>query len=150
MVTKENIEKFLALKKLAVIGVSRSGKKFGNTVLAELQKKGYVVAGVNPKAGEINGEPIYPNLAAIPEKPDGVVFVVPPPVTEKVLAEVNNLGIRHVWMQQGAESDAAIDYCRQHDINAVYKQCVMMHATPVESFHKFHRFINQLFGKLPK
>ena len=150
MVSKESIDKFLALEKLAVIGVSSSGKKFGALVMVDLAKKGYTVFGVNPKAGEIDGVPLYPALTSLPEKPDGVVFVVPPAVTETVVSQVKDLGIEHVWMQQGAESDAAIQYCQDNNINVVYGQCVLMHAAPVESFHKFHRTINKLFGKLPK
>jgi predicted CoA-binding protein len=39
LVSKEAIDKFLNQKTLAVVGVSRSGSKFGNSVFKELNQK---------------------------------------------------------------------------------------------------------------
>ena len=43
MASKSAVEGFLAEKKIAVIGASRSGGKFGNVALKELRTKGYEV-----------------------------------------------------------------------------------------------------------
>jgi predicted CoA-binding protein len=39
-------------------------------------------------------------------------------------------GITKVWMQQGSQSDAAIEYCQQNGIEVVSKRCIMMFAEP--------------------
>jgi len=147
---KSSIEQFLLQKKIAVLGVSRSGKKFGNSVMQDLQQKGYQTFAVNPYANEINGRPCYASLESLPEKMDGVVFVIPPEETEKQLPAVSKLGIRHVWLQQGSESKKAIDFCDKNNINYVAGECIFMFNEPVTSFHKFHQWIWKLLGKLPK
>ena len=39
MITQAAVDDFLSQKALAVVGVSRGGKKFGNTILQELSAK---------------------------------------------------------------------------------------------------------------
>ena len=46
-------------------------------------------------------------------------MVVPPPVTEAAVAECARLGIKQIWMQPGAESEAAVAACRENDIQVV-------------------------------
>ena len=70
-------------------------------------------------------------------------------IADGALVSVELPGIRRVWMQQGAQSDAAIRYCQEHNINEVHGECIMMFAQPVKSFHGFHRGVWKLFGKLP-
>ena len=49
------VSSFLEEKRLAVIGASRSGKKFGNTALKMLVEQGYEVYPVHPEANELEG-----------------------------------------------------------------------------------------------
>jgi uncharacterized protein len=149
MEKKELIDDFLAQPLLAVAGVSRDTKKFGRTVYKDLKHKGYRVFAINPTVDTILGDPCYPNLAALPEKPGGVVTVVPPEATEKLVREAAQLGIARVWMQQGSESPNAIEFCQKNGIQVVYGECIMMFA--VAGFpHNVHKWVNQLTGKLPK
>jgi predicted CoA-binding protein len=148
--SKATVEAFLAQPALAVVGVSRNGKKFGNRIYEDLRRKGYRTFAVNPNADLIGDDPCYPNLTALPERIGGVVFVVPPEETEKAVKEVADLGIRRVWMQQGSESQNAIRFCEQNDINVVAGECILMFAKPVESIHRLHHWIWRILGKLPK
>jgi predicted CoA-binding protein len=132
-----------------VIGASRSGKKFGNGASRELRKKGYRVIPVHPDAEAIDGERCYKSLSELPEEVGGVLVVVPPSETEKVVREVSGAGIKHVWMQQGAESKAAIEFCEAEGISAVHGECILMFAQP-SGIHKFHHWVWGLFGKLPR
>ena len=149
MITKENIDKFLAAKSIAVVGVSGSGKKFGAMVYRDLKNKGRAVCGVNPKGGAIDGDPLYASLTDVPEKPQAAVIVVPPKIALVVVKEAQQSGVKNIWLQPGAESDDAVQFCRDHNLNVIHGECILMHADPVASIHKFHRFINTLFGKLP-
>jgi predicted CoA-binding protein len=148
MKSKAAIENFLNQKSLAVVGVSRSGKKFGNTIFKELSEKGYTAYPVNPLADKIDGQKCYHNIEALPDSVKGVVFVVPPTEMEKLLPSVAKKGIKHVWMQQGAGSRDAVRFCQKNHIECVNGQCLLMFAEPVTSFHKFHRFIWKLLGKI--
>lgn len=150
MSRKVDVDDFLAQKTMAVVGVSRGGKKFGNAVLKDLNEKGYRVFAVNPKTESIEGETCYPSLAALPETPDGVVTVVPPLVTEEVVKQAHSAGIERVWMQQGSESEAAIRYCQDNGMRVVDGECVLMFAEPAAFYHRFHRWIWKLLGKLPQ
>ena len=67
-----------------------------------------------------------PSVSAIPEKVDVVDVVVPPNLTEELVKECKKLGITRVWMQPGAESDAAVKYCKDNGIGVIYGACVMM------------------------
>ena len=150
MTSKAAIEDFLAQRKLAVVGVSRRGKKFGNTVYRELIAKGYTVFPVNPHADSIDGQRCYPSLTSLPEPVDGAVIVVPPAETENVVRQAAEAGLRRVWMQRGAESSAAIRYCEEQGISVVHGQCILMFAEPTAFFHRLHRWIWRVTGKLPR
>jgi predicted CoA-binding protein len=150
MTTQTSVQEFLSQKKLAVFGVSLSGKKFGNAILKDLSAKGYNIFGINPKV-EKNGEKkIYTNLASLPEKVDGIITVVPPKQTEMIVKEVAEQGITQVWMQQGSESESAIEFCKNEGMNVVSGECILMFSEPVGFLHKFHGWIWKLLGKYPK
>ena len=150
MTSRAAVEGFLGEKTLAVVGVSRGGKKFGNMVMKDLKGKGYRVFPVNPHAETIDGEPCYPSLETLPERPGGVITVVPPAVTETVVRDAKAAGIKRIWMQQGSESEAALGFCAENGLEVVHGECIMMFAEPVASIHRFHRWIWKLFGKLPR
>ncbi len=150
MITKKAVEDFFDRKKIAVVGVSRNGKKTGNAIYNDLQAKGCHAFAVNPHAEKIGDIEFYPNLHSIPEKIDGVVLAVPPAVTDQVVREAHELGIKHIWMQLGSESQSAIDFCRENGINVIHNLCIFMFAEPVESFHKVHKWFLKIFGRLPK
>ena len=110
----------------AVVGVSANPHKFGYRVFRDLRQAGYRVYGVNPRVQEVDGETIYPSLESLPERPEVVDLVVPPAVTEQIVQECARLGLERVWMQPGAESEAAIEYCRRHGIQVVHDACAMV------------------------
>ena len=147
MASKTDVKEFLSCKKIAVVGVSRSGKKFGNSVFKELKSKGYEVYPVNPNADEIEGTKSYPDINALKGMIDGAVFVVPPAQTEKLVRDAASAGISRIWLQQGSESKDAIKFCNENGINAVYGECILMYAEPAAFFHRLHRGINKITGK---
>ena len=150
MTTRATVDDFLAQRTLAVVGVSREGRKFGNMAFRELRNKEYQVFPVNPNAEEVEGEPCYPSLQALPQEVSGVLIVVPPEQTEQVVRDAAEAGIRRVWMQQGAESEGAIRFCEEQGIRAVHGECILMFAEPTGFGHRMHRWVWGLLGKLPK
>jgi predicted CoA-binding protein len=121
------IREFVNQRVWAVVGASVDRGKYGNRVLRDLRRVNYTVYAVNPKGGEIEGQPAYPSLADLPETPQVVDVVVPPSITEEIVRQCDELGLTRVWMQPGAESQAAIDYCHEHGIEVVHHVCAMVH-----------------------
>jgi predicted CoA-binding protein len=147
--TQVEINDFFSQRSLAVVGVSRNTKKFGNAIYRTLKQQGFKVFPIHREADSIEGDRCYPGFKALPEKVGGVVICVPPVQTEKVLQEMMEAGISHAWMQKGAESSVALRFCEKNGITAIHDQCILMFAEPVASFHKFHRWMTKLIGKYP-
>jgi predicted CoA-binding protein len=102
------IRAFFDGKAFAVVGASRDRGKYGNKVLRAYLQNGLKVFAVNPRETEIEGLVAYPGLGSLPEPVHGVSIVTPPAVTEEVVRQAAAAGIRHVWMQPGAESPEAL------------------------------------------
>lgn len=86
----------------------------------------------------------------MPEPVDGVFISVPPAETERVVEEAAVAGIRRVWMQQGAESPPAVRFCEENGIQAVHGECILMFAEPTAFYHRLHRWVWKILGKLPR
>jgi uncharacterized protein len=150
MTSKKLINEFLSERNIAVVGVSRSGKKFGNTLFKDLKTKGYKVYPVNPNAALIDNEKCYPSLLALRGKVNAAVLVVPPFATKEVVRDAYSAGIKKIWMQLGSESEEAVIFCQEMKIDVIKNECVLMFAEPAAFFHKAHRWVNGLVGKLPR
>lgn len=110
----------------AVVGVSKESEKYGNKIYFDLKNAGYTVYPINPNACKISGDKCYSRLGDLPKLPDVVDIVVPPRITEKIVKECRDLGIKKVWMQPGSESEKALIYCKHNNINVLYGICVML------------------------
>jgi predicted CoA-binding protein len=147
--SRTDVDDFLRQRTLAVVGVSRSGKKFGNVIYRSLREKGYTLIPVHPAAETLEGDRCAPSLRHLPQAVGGVVLVVPPAETERIAREAHEAGIRRVWMQQGAESPAAVQFCREHGMSVISGECLLMFAEPAEWVHRAHRWVWKHLDKLP-
>jgi predicted CoA-binding protein len=120
------ISDFVGRRTWAVVGASQDRQKYGNRVYRSLRDSGYVVYPVNPAVDEVEGDRAYSSLADLPESPEVIDLVVPPVVSEQIVKEAEPLGLTRVWMQPGAESEAAIAFCKEHGIEVVYDACAMV------------------------
>jgi predicted CoA-binding protein len=149
MTSQKLVEEFLEQKKIAVVGVSRKKTKFGNAIYKDLKQKGYAVFPINPNMNDFEGDTCYPDLLSLPEKVDAVVINVPPVQTEKVVREAKEAGINKVWLQQGSQSEDAVKYCEGNNIDCVSNECVLMFTQPSAFIHRAHKWVWNVFGKLP-
>lgn len=113
------IEAFLSGSPFAVVGASADRAKYGNKVLRCYVQNGRVVYPVNPTATEVEGLRAFANLRSVPEAVHGVSIITPPPVTERIVEKAGELGIRHLWMQPGAESAKAVKRARELGMNII-------------------------------
>jgi len=144
------IEEFVALKKIAVVGVSRDHDKMGNAIYTELKQRGKTVFPVNPSADMVEGDRCYAGVGALPEKAEGVLLVIPPEATLQVIRDTAGEGIPYVWLQQGANSVQGEKLAQELGLKLISGECIFMYNEPVKSIHRFHRGIRKLFGGLPK
>ncbi len=102
------IEAFLASESFAVVGASVDRSKYGNKVLRCYLQHGRTVHPINPRAEEVEGLKSYASLAALPAPVPAISVITPPAITEQVVRDAAAAGVKHIWMQPGAESAAAI------------------------------------------
>jgi predicted CoA-binding protein len=150
---KEAASTFLANKRVAVTGVSRTPKTHGsNTVYKRLRERGYEVFAVNPKARKVEGDRCYHDLKSIPGGVDAVVIATRPDHAEDTMHECAELGIKHVWMHWGAGrtsvSAPATDYGRRNGITVIDGGCPLMFAPTADFGHKVMRRV--FTGRVPK
>jgi predicted CoA-binding protein len=119
MSEQDQIKQFLAGRRFAVVGASKDRAKYGNKVLRAYLQNHRDVVPVNPGAEEVEGVLAYPDLASVPDEIDGVSIVTPPAVTDKVVEQALGRGIKHIWMQPGAESAAAIAVAEKSGANVI-------------------------------
>ena len=151
------VRDFLAQKRLAVAGVSRdkSHHPVGNLIYRRLKTTGHEVFAVNPHMQTFEGDRCYPALRSIPGGVDGVVIITRPEVTEQIVHDCNDAGVRRVWMHQSMAkgstsiSPQAVEYCRQHDISVIAGACPMMYGDGVDFGHACMRWMLKLTGGLP-
>jgi hypothetical protein len=149
MTSLKQIETFLTSGPIAVAGVSRNPKKFGYMAFKELREKGLNVIPVNPSGEEILGTKSYADIKSLPPDIGGVIIMTKKEKTAGVVREIKEKGIRNIWIQQSSDSPEAINELKGTNINYVTGECILMFHKP-NSFHKFHRGLNKLFGRYPK
>ncbi len=152
---KSLAEDFLAQKRIAVAGVSRSNDSSpANLIYRKLRQGSHEVFAVNPNASEFKGDRCYPDLKSIPGGVDGVVIVTRPETAEEIVKQCPDAGISRVWMHrsfgQGSVSEAATEFCRQHGMTVIPGGCPMMYCDPPDWGHRCMRWVLGVVGGLPK
>jgi len=144
---------FLASRRVAVTGVSRTPKTHGaNNVYRRLRERGYQVFAVNPNTDEVEGDRSYQDLKSIPGGVDAVVIGTRPEIAEDTMRECAELGIKQVWMHRGpgagSVSGAATGYGRAHGITVIDGGCPLMFGPAADLGHKIMRLVYT--GHVPK
>jgi len=150
---KEAAAAFLASKRVAVTGVSRTPKTHGsNNVYRRLRERGYEVFAVNPNTDRVEGDRCYQDLKSIPGGVEAVVIGTRPELAEGTMRECAELGIERVWMHRGpgagSVSAAATEYGRQHGITVIDGGCPLMFDPTADLGHKLMRLVYA--GHVPK
>jgi len=152
---KAAASEFLANKRIAVTGVSRTPKTHGsNVVYQRLRSRGYQVFPVNPNADAVEGDVCYPNLKSIPGGVDAVVIGTRADRADDTMRECAELGIKQVWMHRsvgvGSVSRGAAEFGRSHGIMVIEGGCPLMFEPTADLAHKAMRFVLTLTGHVPR
>lgn len=150
------VKDFLAQKKIAVVGVSDKRETGCNLAYHKFKEAGYTVSAVNPRLTSFENAPCYPDLKSIPEKPDAVFILTRPSITEQIVQECADLGIRRVWMHclmgtkpglaagMTSVSPEAVRICRENGITVIPGACPNQFLKPDFG----HAVMRVLFGAL--
>jgi predicted CoA-binding protein len=123
----EQLNQFFSSAAYGVIGASINREKYGNKVLRVYLQRNKIVYPVNPREKSIEGIPCVEDVQNLPDDVKSISIITPPAITEKVVQEAIVKGIKNIWMQPGAESDAAIKLCETNDINVIAKgPCILV------------------------
>jgi len=154
MTTIQDVRRFLALHRIAVVGVSRNPHEFSRSLFAELKRRGYDLAPVHPSLKEVDGIPCFASVGAIAPAVEGVLLLTNASVTDGVLEDCARAGIRHVWLYRaggaGAVSPGAVAFCESHGISVIGGECPLMFLPESAWFHRFHGFCRKVTGKYPR
>lgn len=151
------VEDFLAQKKIAVVGVSDKRETGCNLAYQKFKENGYQVVPINPRLSSYDGVTCYPDLKSIPGKPDAVFILASPKVTDQIVQQCADLGIKHVWMHcmmgtkpglaagMTSVSQEAVDVCNANGIAVIPGSCPNQFLKP-DFPHKMMRGMWSLFG----
>jgi predicted CoA-binding protein len=153
-VSLNTIESFLAQKRIAMVGISRERQNIGLSLFEEFRRHGYEVLPVNPNVPEMLGQRCFARVQEIQPPPDAALLLTSPAVTNSVVRDCAEAGIKRIWMYRGgghgSVSAEAVEFCRAHGIELVPGQCPFMFLSPVRSVHRFHRFVTKIIGHYPR
>lgn len=149
----EAVAEFLRGRRIAVAGVSRSGKMPANAIYRRLRASGYDAIPVNPSATSVEGVSCYPDLGSIPGPVDGVIVATHPDVSLQLVRQCAELGVKQVWFHRpfgsGSVSNAAVEECRTRGISCLVGGCPLMYCGPVDPFHRLMRWWLRLQRRVP-
>jgi len=151
------VKDFLAQRRIAVVGVSDQRETGCNLSYRKFKQNGYQVYAVNPRLTTFDGDPCYPDLRSLPEKPEAVFILASPKVTDAIVQQCVELGVKHVWMHcmmgtrpglaasMTSVSPEAVRLCRENGIAVIPGSCPNQFLKP-DFGHAMMRGMWRLFG----
>jgi len=154
MTTRADIDDFLVLQRIAMVGVSRNPKDFSRTLFRDLCDRGYDVVPVNLFVDEIAGQESFQCLQVIRPAVQGALLMTNPHTTEQVVRDCAEAGITRVWMYRagglGAVSRDAVEFCRSNNIRIVEGYCPYMFLPATGFPHRVHGLLMKLTRRYPR
>jgi uncharacterized protein len=85
---------------------------------------------------------------------EDVLLMTSPAVTEAVVRECADTGVKRVWMYraggEGAVSNEAVRFCETHNMSVIPGECPYMFFPKTPWFHRFHGFVRKLAHSFPQ
>ena len=133
-------------KTIAMIGVSKDLTKPSTIVMKYMQKYGYKVIPVNPKAkGEkILGEEVFEKITDIKETVEIVDVFRPSNEVYKIAEDAVKIGAKVLWLQLGIHDENAKKFVKKNDMEYIENKCTKM------EYQKFFLKVRQAFPVLAK
>lgn len=123
MSSRETVDRLLAMRTWAVVGLSTDRSRAAYGVAAFLQSHGRRIVPVHPRAETVLGEQGYERLADIPFDVDVVDCFVRSELVGPVVDDAIATGAKGVWMQLGVVDTAAAERARAAGLDVVMDRC---------------------------
>ena len=111
-------------KTIAVVGLSPNPSRPSHHVAAAMQGFGYRIIPVRPAVDEVLGEGAYPDLYALPHKPDLVDVFRAPEHVMPIVDACLELGIKAIWLQDGVVNEEAAQKALAAGMTVVMDRCI--------------------------
>ncbi|PYX42392.1 MAG: CoA-binding protein [Acidobacteria bacterium] len=151
--TIHDVENFLALHRIAMVGVSRNPKDFSRLLFREMCDRGYDMVPINLGADEIDERECFHSLQAVKEPVEGVLVMTPFHATLQVVQDCAAAGVRKVWIYRaggkGAVSPEAIAFCKGNGIRVVDGHCPFMFFPETKFVHRVHGLLQKITRRYP-
>ena len=124
-----NIKEILSkYNSIAMIGVSNDPTKASTIVMKYMQKYGFKVFPVNPKAKgqKILGEEVYEKITDIKDSVDIVDVFRPSKEALDIAKDTVNIKAKVLWLQLGIRSEEAKKIVEENKIEYVEDKCTKM------------------------
>jgi predicted CoA-binding protein len=118
-----------SVRTIAVVGFSPKPSRPSHNVARQLQRFGYRVIPVRPGISEGLGEKAYPNLSAVPDPIDLVDVFRASGQVPAIAEECVRLGLKNLWMQEGAGSVKAAETALAGGMTVVMERCILREFT---------------------
>lgn len=109
---------------IAVVGMSDDHYYTSYDVGEYLKNVGYTIYPVNPTIEDVDGDPAYPDLSHLPERPDIVDVFRKPMYLSEIVDEAIRAGAKTVWAQLGVHDDAAVQKALDAGLNIATDICI--------------------------
>ena len=121
-------EILLKHKTIAMIGVSKDSTKPSTIVMKYMQKYGYKVIPVNPRAkGEkILDEEVFEKITDIKEPVDIVDVFRPSKEVFPIAEDTVKIGAKVLWLQLGIKDEDAKELVEKNNIEYIENKCTKM------------------------
>ena len=122
---KEILSKY---KKIAMVGVSNDPQKASTIVMKYMQKYGFKVYPVNPKAKgkKILGEEVFEKITDIKDQVDIVDVFRPSKEVPAIAEDTLKIGAKVLWLQLGIRSEEAKKLMNFNNIDYIENKCTKM------------------------
>ena len=109
---------------IAVVGASGDPAKPAHQIPRYLQRQGYRIIPVNPRGGELFGEPVARSLAEVDGPVDVLDVFRPSEETPEIAREAAEIGAKVLWLQLGIESEEARKLAESAGLTVVMNRCM--------------------------
>ena len=115
---------FADTRTIAVVGASGDPSKPAHRIPRYLQEQGYRIRPVNPRGGELLGEPVARSLAEVDGPVDVVDVFRPAAEAPQIAREAVQIGAKVLWLQLGIESQEARQVAEAAGLTVVMDRCM--------------------------
>ena len=137
----DRIQKFLACRRVAIVGVSHQPRDFSRMVFRAFRDRDYDVVPVNPNSRTVEALYCFPRVWEIVPRADAALLMTTPEVSAQVVKDCVEAGITQIWLYR--RSPEAEAWCAEHGVKPIAGECPMMFLPGAGLVHRVHGWLRR-------